>query len=176
MHPSGCKHGSRKPLADARICRLSIAGVGRSGSPAGDRDARTLRRFAREVRHRRYSPIGARIWFALSGILVALAGGYTAGRLAGAPKESTAGWRGLTTWALTTLVIYEVCGISLGKVRAHDQRVRGQRAALIGLSTHDSSIPSSCPRACSAGRAASQSRPGRKSPIASATGGHDGGA
>ena len=124
MHPSGCKHGSRKPLADARICRLSIAGVGRSGSPAGDRDARTLRRFAREVRHRRPSPIGARIWFALSGILAALAGGYTAGRLAGAPKESTAGWRGLTTWALTTLVIYEVCGISLGKVRARDQRVR----------------------------------------------------
>jgi len=64
MHPSGCKHGSRKPLADARICRLSIAGVGRSGSPAGDRDARTLRRFAREVRHRRPPPIGARIWFA----------------------------------------------------------------------------------------------------------------
>ncbi len=60
----------------------------------------------------------------LSGILAALAGGYTAGRLAGAPKESTAGWRGLTTWALTTLVIYEVCGISLGKVRARDQRVR----------------------------------------------------
>jgi len=56
--------------------------------------------------------------------LAALAGGYTAGRLAGAPKESTAGWRGLTTWALTTLVIYEVCGISLGKVRARDQRVR----------------------------------------------------
>jgi len=56
--------------------------------------------------------------------LAALAGGYTTGRLAGAPKESTAGWRGLTTWALTTLVIYEVCGISLGKVRARDQRVR----------------------------------------------------
>ncbi len=89
----------------------------------------------------------------LSGILAALAGGYTAGRLAGAPKESTAGWRGLTTWALTTLVIYEVCGISLGKVRARDLRVRGRRAALIGLSRHDSSTP-----------------------IASATGGHDGGA
>ena len=64
--------------------------------------------------------IGAGIWFAISGILAALAGGYTAGRLAGAPKESTAGWRGLTTWALTTLVIYEVCGISLSNVHARD--------------------------------------------------------
>ena len=47
--------------------------------------------------------IGAGIWWTLSGILASLAGGYAAGRLAGKPKESTAGWHGLTSWALTTL-------------------------------------------------------------------------
>src|SRR5258708_27229632 len=60
--------------------------------------------------------IGAGIWFALSGIVAALAGGYTAGRLAGAPKESTAGWHGLTTWALTTLVIFYLLGSTVGGI------------------------------------------------------------
>jgi hypothetical protein len=45
--------------------------------------------------------IGAGIWFALSTILAALAGGYAAGRLAGISRESTAGWHGLTAWALS---------------------------------------------------------------------------
>jgi hypothetical protein len=60
--------------------------------------------------------IGAGIWLALSGILAALAGGYAAGRLAGVPKESTAGWHGLTTWALTTLVIFYLLGSTVGGI------------------------------------------------------------
>ena len=60
--------------------------------------------------------IGAGTWFALSGILAALAGGYAAGRLAGAPKESTAGWHGLTTWALTTLVIFYLLSSTVGGI------------------------------------------------------------
>ena len=60
--------------------------------------------------------IGAGIWFALSGVLAALAGGYVAGRLAGAPKESTAGWHGLTTWALTTLVIFYLLTSTVGGI------------------------------------------------------------
>ena len=43
--------------------------------------------------------IGAGIWFALSSILAALAGGYTAGKLAGVQNEATGSWHGLTTWA-----------------------------------------------------------------------------
>jgi hypothetical protein len=50
--------------------------------------------------------IGAGIWFAVAGILAALLGGYAAGRLAGKPKESTAGWHGLTAWAVSTLVLF----------------------------------------------------------------------
>jgi len=58
--------------------------------------------------------IAAGLWFALSTILAALAGGYTAGRLAGVPRESTAGWHGLTAWALTTLVIFYLLGSTVG--------------------------------------------------------------
>ncbi len=60
--------------------------------------------------------IGAGIWFALSAILAALAGGYAAGRLAGVPRESTAGWHGLTAWALTTLVIFYLLGSTVGGI------------------------------------------------------------
>ena len=58
--------------------------------------------------------IGAGIWFALSTILAALAGGYAAGRLAGISWESTAGWHGLTAWALMTLVIFYLLGSTVG--------------------------------------------------------------
>jgi hypothetical protein len=60
--------------------------------------------------------IGAGLWFALSTILAALAGGYTAGRLAGVSRESTAGWHGLTAWALTTLVIFYLLGSTVGGI------------------------------------------------------------
>ena len=60
--------------------------------------------------------IGAGIWFALSTILSALAGGYAAGRLAGILRESTAGWHGLTAWALTTLVIFYLLGSAVGGI------------------------------------------------------------
>jgi len=60
--------------------------------------------------------LGAGIWFALSGVLAALAGGYAAGRLVGAPNESTAGWHGLTTWALTTLIIFYLLTSTVGGI------------------------------------------------------------
>lgn len=60
--------------------------------------------------------IGAGIWFVLSGVLASLAGGYAAGRLAGKPKESTAGWHGLTAWALTTLVVFYLLTTTVGGI------------------------------------------------------------
>jgi hypothetical protein len=48
----------------------------------------------------------AAIWWAVSGIIASAIGGYAAGRLSGAPKESTAAWHGLASWAATTLVIF----------------------------------------------------------------------
>ena len=60
--------------------------------------------------------IGAAIWWTLSGVLAALAGGYAAGRLAGKPKELTASWHGLTAWALTTLIVFYLLTSTLGSV------------------------------------------------------------
>jgi len=59
---------------------------------------------------------GAAIWWAAAGIIAALCGGYAAGRLAGKPKASTAAWHGLTTWALTTLVIFYLLSSTIGGV------------------------------------------------------------
>ncbi|WP_375463326.1 hemophore-related protein [uncultured Methylobacterium sp.] len=49
--------------------------------------------------------IGAGLWFVLSGVLAAAAGGYLAGRLSGKPSTSTAGYHGLIAWAVSTLVV-----------------------------------------------------------------------
>jgi hypothetical protein len=58
--------------------------------------------------------IGAAAWWAVSGILAALAGGFAAGRLSGQPKEATAAWHGLTSWAFTTLVIFWLLTSTVG--------------------------------------------------------------
>jgi hypothetical protein len=60
--------------------------------------------------------IGAAIWWTLSGIIAAFAGGYAAGRLSGQPKQSSAAWHGLTTWALTTLLIFYLLTSTLGSL------------------------------------------------------------
>jgi hypothetical protein len=76
--------------------------------------------------------IGAGIWFAVSGILAALAGGYAAGRLAGVPNESTAGWHGLTAWAFATLVIFYLLSSTLGGILGG--AYRGVTSVLGGVS------------------------------------------
>ena len=60
--------------------------------------------------------IGAGVWFVVSGILASFLGGYAAGRLGGKPKGSTAGWHGLTTWALSTLLIFYLLTSTLGGI------------------------------------------------------------
>jgi hypothetical protein len=58
--------------------------------------------------------LGAGIWWTVAGILASLAGGYVAGRLAGKPKGSTAALHGLTSWAVTTLVIFYLLTSTVG--------------------------------------------------------------
>ena len=60
--------------------------------------------------------IGAAVWWTASGIVAALLGGYSAGRLSGRPKEATAGWHGLSSWALTTLIIFYLLSSAIGGV------------------------------------------------------------
>jgi methyl-accepting chemotaxis protein len=72
--------------------------------------------------------IGAGIWFALSGILAALIGGYAAGRLSGQPKESSAGWQGLTSWAVSTLVVFYLLTTTIGSLIGGTFRTLGSVA------------------------------------------------
>ncbi|WP_246742592.1 PhnA-like protein [Microvirga splendida] len=60
--------------------------------------------------------IAAGIWWTLSGIIASFAGGYLAGRLSGRPKESTAGFHGLVSWAATTLLIFYLLTSTLGNL------------------------------------------------------------
>lgn len=56
------------------------------------------------------------IWWTLSGILAAWAGGVTAGRLCGRPATTTAAWHGLVAWAATTLVIFYLMTTAIGGI------------------------------------------------------------
>jgi hypothetical protein len=73
--------------------------------------------------------IGAGIWWAVSSIIAALAGGYTAGRLAGQPKESSGAWHGLTAWALTTLLVFYLLTTTIGGIIGGAFRTLGTAAS-----------------------------------------------
>jgi hypothetical protein len=54
------------------------------------------------------------VWFVLSGLIAAFVGGYVASRVSGRPSRSTGGFHGLTSWAVTTLVIVYLLTTSVG--------------------------------------------------------------
>jgi hypothetical protein len=60
--------------------------------------------------------IAAGIWYVVAGIIAAYAGGYIAGRLSGRPVGSTAGLHGLTSWAVTTVVVFFLLTTAIGGV------------------------------------------------------------
>jgi hypothetical protein len=69
--------------------------------------------------------VGAGLWWIISGILAALAGGYAAGRLAGQPKQASGGWHGLTAWALATLIIFALLTTTAGAIAGGALRFLG---------------------------------------------------
>ena len=78
--------------------------------------------------------VGAGIWFAVSGILAALLGGYAAGRLAGKPEQTPAGWHGLIAWAVSTLVIFYLLTTAVGSI------VGGTLSTMASVATTASSV------------------------------------
>jgi len=60
--------------------------------------------------------IVAAVWWTLSGVLAAWAGGVTAGRLSGAPGTVTAAWHGLIAWAVTVLIVFWLLAAAVGGV------------------------------------------------------------
>jgi hypothetical protein len=60
--------------------------------------------------------VAAGVWYVVAGIVASYAGGYVAGRLSGRPVASTAAFHGLTSWAVTTLVVFYLLTTALGGI------------------------------------------------------------
>lgn len=60
--------------------------------------------------------IMAAIWWTVSGILAAFAGGYLAGRLSGSTKPWTSAWHGFVAWALSLLFMAYLITTAMGSV------------------------------------------------------------
>lgn len=60
--------------------------------------------------------IAGGVWFVVAGIVSAFIGGYVASRLSGRPSNSTGGYHGLTSWAVTTLVVLYLLTTSVGAI------------------------------------------------------------
>jgi hypothetical protein len=58
--------------------------------------------------------IAGGIWFVVAGIIASFAGGYVASRLSGRPSNSTGGYQGVTSWAVTTLIVLYLMTTSVG--------------------------------------------------------------
>jgi hypothetical protein len=88
--------------------------------------------------------VGAGIWWTISGILAALAGGYAAGRLSGQPQQDSGSWHGLTAWALSILVIFALLTTTAGAIAGGALRflgnVAGGTAQTLGM-TAQTAVP-----------------------------------
>ena len=58
--------------------------------------------------------IAGGLWFVVAGIIASFAGGYVASRLSGLPRNSTGGYQGVTSWAVTTLIVLYLLTTSVG--------------------------------------------------------------
>lgn len=54
------------------------------------------------------------IWFVVAGIIASFAGGYVSSRLSGRFMRSTGSLHGVTSWAVTTIVIFYLLSTSVG--------------------------------------------------------------
>lgn len=59
---------------------------------------------------------GAIIWYVVSNLLALFVGGFVAGRMAGFPKDTTAGLHGLLAWALFTILSLYILNSTVGRV------------------------------------------------------------
>ena len=88
------------------ILNMVGVGIGLSsvGGPAADNPAAST------------LSMGAGLWFVGSGIVAALVGGFLAGRLSGKPVAATAGYHGLVSWAVSTLVVLYLLSSAVGGI------------------------------------------------------------
>ncbi|TXN64936.1 PhnA-like protein [Methylobacterium sp. WL30] len=96
---------------------------------------------------------GAGIWFVISGILAATAGGWLAGRLSGKPANTTTAYHGLLAWAVSTLVVVYLLSSAVGGASSAVSSTVGGAGNLIGGSVK------------TAAQAAAPSLPGMDNPF-----------
>ncbi len=93
-------------LAGNLVLNLLGVGIGAASlNPAGDGAASAAA-----------VSMGAAAWWMGSGVVAAFAGGAVAARLAGPERRASGGWHGLTTWAMTTLIVFYLLTSAAGSV------------------------------------------------------------
>ena len=60
--------------------------------------------------------MAAGIWYVVASLIAAFAGGYSAARLSGRATSSTGGWHGLTTFAVTTMIVLYLLTTAIGSL------------------------------------------------------------
>ncbi|MBY3328506.1 PhnA-like protein [Rhizobium laguerreae] len=58
--------------------------------------------------------VSTAIWFVVSGVIASFIGGYVSSRLSGRPVHSTGALHGVTSWAVTTLIVVYLLTSSIG--------------------------------------------------------------
>lgn len=85
--------------------------------------------------------IGGALWWIISGIIAAFVGGFAAGRLSGRPKESTTGWHGLVSWALSTLIVFFLLTSVVGGIVGGAFSTVGGAVGGLARTTMEAAVP-----------------------------------
>ncbi|MBB3458681.1 hypothetical protein FHT86_007007 [Rhizobium sp. BK313] len=108
------------------------------------------------------------VWFVVSGLIASFIGGYIASRLSGRPRRSTGALHGVTSWAVTTLVVVYLLTTSVGAL------VGGVFAGLGGIvATAGSTVATAATTAAPALAAATDPMAGIEQNVRDASGGND---
>ena len=76
--------------------------------------------------------VGAGLWLVVSTIIAFIAGGYVAGRLAGAPSRFDGALHGLVVWGLTLLMVLYFLGAAAGGILSGVFHLAGGAGVLAG--------------------------------------------
>ncbi|MBY3395582.1 PhnA-like protein [Rhizobium laguerreae] len=112
--------------------------------------------------------VSTAIWFVVSGVIASFIGGYVSSRLSGRPVHSTGALHGVTSWAVTTLIVVYLLTSSIGVL------VGGVFTGLGGiLSTAGSTVATAATTAAPALATATDPMAGIEQNIRDLSGGND---
>ena len=100
--------------------------------------------------------IGAGVWWAVSGIIASLIGGFAAGRLCGQPKPASAAWHGLIMWAVATLAVAWLLSSAVGNLVGGAMNTLSNAAPAVAESIQDRDVGQAADNATRSARANEQ--------------------